>query len=746
MLELRTGQKNSVLGLDMTFWAPPLLLGRGCVAATAFLIGYFASVDALATSPDEISSPAAGPFADEPATKSKSNIHPADNIDDVDKDKSEDIDHEVETLLVEVEEIPDSVTERVVDQAQIRAAPRRSTEDLLELAGGVLLIQHGSEGKGQQIMIRGFDAAHGSDVAVTVAGVGINEVSNLHGHGYLDLNFIPAPVVSSMLVSKGPYRLVDGNFANAGAIDLELGVQKNERGLRFGAGGSSTLRRQLHGVWAPKGADRATFLAAEWVFDPGVGQNRWHRRKSIVGQYRHRFGAWTLRAWSSLYDGLFGLPAPLRSEDFGTYEFWDSYVHDTQGRSSRVITAVSLEYRGHRQRMRFQVDGQGRALVLDENFTGFVQDPIDGDRRRQLHRFIQTGIHFEYLAQLTPHMEPVAKLEYTLHIIDQAEHGLFGDGTKRVRRFALRGQEHIASSALGLRWRPLPNLRVDAGGRFEAIVDRHEGRGRLDATEVEQSVGVERVVLSPRVRVRWGWSERGELFGAYGRGFRSPEARKLWEAAAVGGGKSEELYLAARVLRSDSAELGATWRPLHQVQLSVAGFGNWMQSERIFDHLAASSVELGATQRWGLDGNFEYRPWPWLTSSVSGTWTQARFRDSKKAIPGAAPWLFRAQVQAAKPGSRGPWTALSGQWVSRRTLAFGGSSGPMFRLDLTGGYRIGRWALRMQLENVLNLKIREGEYEYASWWDRTKPRSELPALHFTPGPPLSVFAGIEVYL
>ena len=53
-------------------------------------------------------------------------------------------------------------SQRVIDARELSVAPRRrSADDLLRMVPGVLLSQHGAEGKGQQIFLRGFDAAHG---------------------------------------------------------------------------------------------------------------------------------------------------------------------------------------------------------------------------------------------------------------------------------------------------------------------------------------------------------------------------------------------------------------------------------------------------------------------------------------------------------------------------------------------------------------------------------------------------------
>ena len=57
--------------------------------------------------------------------------------------------------------------------------------------------------------------------------------------------------------------------------------------------------------------------------------------------------------------------------------------------------------------------------------------------------------------------------------------------------------------------------------------------------------------------------------------------------------------------------------------------------------------------------------------------------------------------------------------------------------DATLGYHW-RWLrLDLEVENVLNQQLREGEYHYASHWRPDEPASEIPVLHTTAGPPLN---------
>jgi hypothetical protein len=46
--------------------------------------------------------------------------------------------------------------------------------------------------------------------------------------------------------------------------------------------------------------------------------------------------------------------------------------------------------------------------------------------------------------------------------------------------------------------------------------------------------------------------------------------------------------------------------------------------------------------------------------------------------------------------------------------------------------------LDAEIENALDLRLREGEYHYASNWREDQPASQIPVLEYVAGPPLNV--------
>ena len=250
---------------------------------------------------------------------------------------------------------PSTAGARRIDDRQLAAAPRRTAEDLLRHVPGLLLVQHGSEGKGHQLFLRGFDAVHGSDVEVLLEDVPLNEPSNVHGQGYLDLAFLIPEVVSALEVSL-----------------YEAGT---------------TSRHRLVGVWAPRDTPEDTFLAVEALTDEGFGDNRWTRRASALGQMRvwtEGAGPGRLDVLAAAYTGQFGMPGALRLEDADRLGFHGSYLDDShRGESARALAAVRWRTRLGIARVGVRSWLQARTLDLGVDYTGRLRAPEHGDRRHQ---------------------------------------------------------------------------------------------------------------------------------------------------------------------------------------------------------------------------------------------------------------------------------------------------------------------------------------------------------------------------
>jgi outer membrane receptor protein involved in Fe transport len=116
--------------------------------------------------------------------------------------------------------------------------PIGSVQDILRVTPGLMLVQHSGGGKANQYFMRGFDADHATDLALSIDGVPINLVSHAHGQGFSDTNFIIPEVVERVEITKGPYFVGQGDFATAGAVNLVSRSGFDHSSAGFGLSGS----------------------------------------------------------------------------------------------------------------------------------------------------------------------------------------------------------------------------------------------------------------------------------------------------------------------------------------------------------------------------------------------------------------------------------------------------------------------------------------------------------------------------
>lgn len=628
---------------------------------------------------------------------------------------------------------------------ELAAVPRRNAEDALGLVPGFLLVQHGSEGKGHQFFLRGFDAIHGADLALAVDGVPVNEWSNIHAQGYIDLGFVIPEVIESVEVIKGPFTLDQGAFAMAGSASYQLGVPAGDRGVRGTYTAGSTNRHRGVVTYSPRAGDGRDFVAAEALHDGGFGQNRGIERGAVLGRVRLLGSAarGTLSLLGAGYVARFELPGTLRHQDVeaGRIGFYDAYDRDGRGLSGRGLAALSYELRGPGHALRALAYGGFRRLALLENYTGFLVDPVHGDRRAQRQDAWSAGAQLGHERWLRDSLMIEAGLGVRGDVLDQAQEHVDQQEATLARERSLDGMQALAHARAGLRWLPDDAVRLAAGVRVDvahvAVRDRLDlGPGDADAGGAGTEGTGTRAAVLPRVVAEWRAATRWRLFAAYGRGYRPPEARAFTSFEPGPGGIGEEVYTGGdpAMTVSDAVELGTHWRPYPRLGARLSGFATRMERESIFDHVSGVNLELNSTRRLGAELEVHGNPLAWLTLSADATWVDARFVGSGNAIP-LAPRLVGG-VRAIVSHHSGLRAGLRFLGVAPRPLPHGARGAPLTALDLTAGFHGRRLRIDLEVENLLDQRVREGEYHYASHWRPGEPASELPVIHYVAGPPL----------
>lgn len=105
---------------------------------------------------------------------------------------------ELDKILVTGERAYSTASSRLIREFDLNIRPVNTAQDMLQLAPGVVIAQHAGGGKAEQIFLRGFDADHGTDVAISSDGIPVNMVSHGHGQGYADLHFAIPELVDAI--------------------------------------------------------------------------------------------------------------------------------------------------------------------------------------------------------------------------------------------------------------------------------------------------------------------------------------------------------------------------------------------------------------------------------------------------------------------------------------------------------------------------------------------------------------------
>lgn len=613
--------------------------------------------------------------------------------------------------------------------------PRRGAEDALRLVPGVTVVQHGSEGKGYQFLVRGFDAQHGVDFEVTVDGLALNEWSNVHAQGYLDLGFVIPELVTSVRVTKGPFTLAQGAFAMAGSADYHLGVAADDRGLRMAYMLGTSNRHRGVVIYSPRTGNGHEFIASETLHDDGFGQRRGLNKGTALARtelFRSaRLGELSLLSGGHL--ARFELPGALRSADLaaGHVGFRDSYTSDSRGVSLRGFSALRYEKRAGDQWVRGIAHVGLRRLGVLENFTGYLFDRKHGDFREQRHDALSLGLRLSLTSQLSSWLDAHWGLGVTADVLEQDQRHTDARGRPIAQERQLRVDQALTSASAGVTLRPAAVVRLDLGARADlahvAVEDRLAGGAGGSGTLP---------VLSPRAVLEWRALAGLRLLAAYGRGFRPPEARAFSSFRPQLGLGEEVIDDGEPAMTTCEAfELGARYRIDAHWSAQLSGFATFVARESVYDHVSGVNVELNGTRRLGMEVALRSQVTDFVTLSGDTTFVDARFASSGSPVPFAPTLSGGAHARFGR--ERGVRGGLHFVAVAPRALPHGARSSAHTRLDATAGYHWHVWRLDLEVENLLDQSARESEHHFASRWQHGPSESRLPSLHYVAGPPLN---------
>ena len=630
-----------------------------------------------------------------------------------------------------------SSSEQIIPGRDFELRPQGRPADILRLVPGLIINQHQGGGKAEQYLIRGFDADHGTDLAIFVDGLPVNLRSHAHGQGYADLHFLIPETVKAVDVLKGPYFPEYGDFDTAGAVVFLTRDYVEENTLEV-AGGSFNTQRYL-ALLSPTRDALKTFIAVEGYRSDGPFEHpNGYVRFNIFAKATASIAQdMTLSVWASHYRAEWhgSGQLPSRAIRAGLIDRFGAIDPNEGGVTQRTNLNIDYAWRvGAAQRLTAHAYASYYALSLFNDFTFFLKDPEHGDMINQRDRRIVAGFDTQYEIKSLPLGMPLtstAGFQYridTPHIV--LANAIQRHQVARVQDVSIVEQSY--SPFVKFELVPLDKVRLVTGARGDIFL--FHGTEHVDTSEPFQTREVTKARPNVKANLILGpWLDT-EFFANFGTGFHSNDAR-----AVLANTRLEALPTAR------GYEFGVRSRALPRTELFATYWFLDLSSELVFVGDDGTTEARGATHRDGVEVGIKIRPLDWLTLTGDFTYTRkAEFVDTGAAIPLAPIWTARADVTV-----RLPWglsSSLEMRYLGdrfadedRHVTARGYTL-----LNWTGRYRYRNLETFLSVENLADVHWREAQFSFTSRLPG-EPAGGVNDVHFTPGAPRSFLGGIAVH-
>ncbi|MEG9455342.1 MULTISPECIES: TonB-dependent receptor [Methylobacterium] len=608
----------------------------------------------------------------------------------------------------------DAASAGIISGAQLNSRPVTRPGEVLESVPGLIVTQHSGEGKANQFFLRGFNLDHGTDIAIHVDGMPVNMRTHAHGQGYADLNFLIPELVGAVEFHKGPYFVRDGDFASAGSVRIDY-LDKLDRNVALTTLGSFGYKRGLSAASVPLGAGNLLVAGEAQTYDgPWVVPDALRKLNGVArysqGTATDGFSVTGMAYWAkwnatnqiperAVAEGIigrYGTLDPTDGGETGRFSLSGRWSQSDAGGITRASAYV----------IRYQMN-------LWNNFTYFLNDPVNGDQFRQRDARVLGGGEISRVFQgdlLGLPMENEIGLQTRT---DDIRVGLFNTTARQYRSTVLDDRVLEASAAFyyenRVRWTDW--LRTSVGFRadgYSADVrsDTPANSGRARDGIVTPKLGA---VLRP-------WLDT-EIYVNYGGGFHSNDVRGV--TATVD--PASPLFNISRspfLVPSTGYEVGIRNRSIAGLETSLALFRLDFASENLFQGDTGTTEPSRPTRRFGIEWSNHYAVTPWLRLEGDLTITNARFSDRDpvgQRVPEAPTTIASAGVTFGE--GRGWFGSLRFRYFGSRPLIEDNSvrSKPTALLNGRLGYAFDNGvSLALDVLNLTNAKADQITYFYES--------------------------------
>ncbi|HZO43961.1 MAG TPA: TonB-dependent receptor plug domain-containing protein [Methylomirabilota bacterium] len=612
--------------------------------------------------------------------------------------------------------------------------PQGRPADVLRLVPGLVISQHQGGGKAEQYFLRGFDADHGTDVALFIDGLPVNFRSHAHGQGYADLHFLIPETVQRLDGFKGPYFVEYGDFATAGAFNFVLRDTVDEN-YAEAAGGSFGTQRYLT-LLSPTRDALKTLVAIEYYRSDGpfTHPNGYERFNLLAKGKASLSESMDLSVWASFYqaDWHGSGEIPARAVRSGLIGRFDAIDPNEGGTTQR--TNVNLDWRWRpteNQTLSAHAYATYYTLTLFNDFTFFLNDQQNGDMINQRDTRFMAGFDALYEHRSKPfdiNLTSSAGFQYRI----DTPRVVLATAVQRhqlARTQDVSIQEQSYSPFVKFDIVPLSWLRLVTGARGDIFT--YDVHSRVNTTEDDLNGKTTQARPNVKANLVLGPWAQTEFYANFGTGYHSNDAR------AVVANPNLTALPTAR-----GYEFGVRSKVIPRTEFSLTYWVIDLASELVFVGDEGTTEASGPSHRAGIEFATRVKLLDWLTFSGDVTWSRAEF-DTGAAVALAPRLTARADLTA-----RLPWGLSSS--LGMRYL--GDRYADEDRHQTARGYMIFDWTARyrykwleafVSIENLTNTEYREAQFFFTSRLPG-EPATGVPDIHYTPGNPISVMGGLAL--
>lgn len=663
-------------------------------------------------------------------------------------------DPEADSEVIEISDTApaESASSVHISLEDLKYRSRTQVSDILRQVPGLMVSQHAGGGKSDQYFIRGFDADHGTDIAIYADGIPVNMPSHGHGQGYADTHFLIPETVSVVDVHKGPYSARFGDFYTAGAMELQT-LDKIEGPALWIAGGAplagprafGQYNRRMVGMASPQIRDNETdksLIAAQIADNDGPFDNRQRfRQGNALAKWQGHVGRGDLKLETNWYAASWNASGQVPESAVADHMISQFGSLDPSEGGDTSRTSIQLGYRVHDDNgglWRASLYGLENRLRLFSDFTLFARDPVHGDEIEQSDSRFVWGLDTAY----ERHFAPAGLDTYLTAGVqirnDNVENALwhaeqrvrlpdcFEQGTNpcndtydRIRDIAGYAEATI---------HVLPHVHLLPGVRFEQFSWDVDDLNPATRSDPAMSTGgsASRAMVLPKLSVEAEATSQLSLFANAGSGLHSNDARS--NVANHGEGA---------LARGLGAEAGLRTSVLPHARLAADFWYLHLDSELVWSGDAGGTEASGSTRRYGVDLEATYNPLPWLRFDANLSLARSTLVQNAGNSNGLA-LAPKIMGQGGVMLVRGP------QFISLRARGIGDRPGNddgtltakgYLIFDLMAGRSFGKLDLNLTVNNLFNADWREAQFADASAVMPGGPIVEQ--MHFTPGIPLS---------